>query len=33
MRVRQDETGDQRNLNVEWVINYWINLGKSLSEF
>lgn len=27
MYVRQDESGDQRNLNVEWVINYWINLG------
>ena len=28
MYVRQDEAGDQRNLNVEWVINYWINLGS-----
>ena len=29
MYVRNDEVGDQRNLNVAWVANYWINNGCS----
>lgn len=32
MYVRGDETGDQRNLNVNWVVNYWINLGCERSK-
>jgi GH18 family chitinase len=27
MYPRTGETGDQRNLNIEWVVNYWINNG------
>ena len=27
MYPRSGEVGDQRNLNVQWVVNYWINNG------